>query len=176
MNRWIMPSSLSFMEKYLALALLLGGVTMPALAQNNLVLFGDRENVLAYRVRSTRPNAALNFFAFHLPLPRNRATAEIQISYPPEMAGVFAPDRLEVRDRRTGREIAITERIVNEELGSIRLVLQDPIPAQSISEVEIISQGATNPNRGMYRVRASVMGTEKNPIFLSVGKWMVSIF
>jgi hypothetical protein len=158
-----------------ALALMIS-LAMPAQAQNNLVLFGNRDNVLGYRTRTSRPRAALNFYTFYVPLPRNKAVAELQIIYPNGMASIFNPDRLEIRDRRSGKVYSTMERIVDEQVGSVRLVLSEPIPSQAGQELEITAEGVTNPPSGMYRVRVSVMGTEANPLFFSVGQWLVSIY
>jgi hypothetical protein len=145
-------------------------------AQNNVILFGrDRENILPYRVRNSRPQAAQNFFNFYVPLP-NRAIAELRIVYPQPMASIFHPDRLEVRNRRTGQVYATSEVIRDEEVGSVRFVFQQTISAQLGQELEIISSGGTNPPAGMYRVRVHGLGTESAPVFISLGQWMVSIY
>ncbi len=155
---------------------LLWGTGYPLLAQNNVVIFGSRENVLAYRIRTSRPRAAQNFINFYAPLPRNRAVAELQIIYPKEMASIFNPDRLTVRNRRTQAEYAVREMLVDEEVSSLRLVFNTPIPAQAGQELEIISEGGTNPPPGMYQVRLNVLGTEANPVFVVLGQWLVSIY
>lgn len=169
-------------QMHLIALLALGTIVLPLqaqnlLAQNNVILFGrDRDNVLAYRVRNQRPQAALNSFSFYVPLPSNRAIAELQIIYPQPMAGIFHPDRLEVRNRRTGQLYATTEVVRDEEVGSVRFVFKETISAQAGQELEIASEGGTNPTSGMYRVRVNVLGTEKAPLFISLGQWLVSIY
>lgn len=164
------------MNKYFVIVMLVLGIALPLSAQNNMVIFGERDKVLSYRSRTTRPHSTQAFYAFHVPLPRNRAVAEVQIVFPVEMLSIFQPDNLEVQDRRTGRVIEVSEKVLNEETGSVRLVMKQPIAAQAGQELEIISSGGTNPSGGMYRVSVSVLGTDANPLFLAVGKWLVTIY
>lgn len=164
------------LSKLALTACFLWGMGLPLFAQNNVVIFGPRDNVLAYRIRTSRPRAAQNFINFYAPLPRNRAVAELQIIYPREMASIFHPDRLSVRNRRSQAEYAIREMLVDEEGGSVRIVFHSPIPAAAGQELEIISEGGTNPPPGMYQVRVNVLGTEANPVFIVLGQWLVSIY
>ncbi len=156
--------------------LLFWGLGMPLFSQNNVVIFGPRENTLAYRIRTSRPRAAQNFINFYAPLPRNKAVAELQIIYPEGMASIFNPDRLSVRNRRTQVEYPIREMLVDEQVGSVRIVFNSPIPAEAGQELEIISMGGTNPPSGMYQVRVNVLGTEANPLYVVLGQWLVSIY
>jgi hypothetical protein len=157
-------------------AFLLCGSGMPLFAQNNVVIFGPRENTLAYRIRTSRPRAAQNFINFYAPLPKNRAVAELQIIYPQGMASIFHPDRLSVRNRRTQVEYPIREMLVDDQVGSVRIIFNPPISAEAGQELEIISEGGTNPPPGMYQVRVNFLGTEASPLFLVLGQWLVSIY
>jgi len=163
-------------SKLAVFACLCLGLSLPLAAQNNVVIFGPRENTLAYRIRTSRPRAAQNFINFYAPLPKNKAVAELQIIYPHAMASIFNPERLSVRNRRTQVEYPVREMLVDEEVGSVRIVFNSPIAGQPGQELEITSQGGTNPASGMYQVRVNVLGTEANPLFVVLGQWMVSIY
>jgi hypothetical protein len=148
-----------------------------ASAQNNMVLFGNKENNLPYVIRNKNPGAASNYIRFFAPLPAGKAVAEVQIVYPQEFRSAFAPRKLTVRDRRTKEEYEVRDISIDPALNSVRIEFVEPIPAIANQELEIIAKGVTNPRHaGMYRIEVQALGTEANPLFQYLGQWLVSIF
>jgi hypothetical protein len=148
-----------------------------AAAQNNMVLFGNKENNLPYVIRNKNPGAASNYIRFFTPLPEGKAVAEVQIVYPQEFRSAFAPQKLSVIDRRSKEEYEIRDISIDRQLNSVRIEFMEPIPASPNQELEIISKGVTNPRHaGMYRIEVQALGTEANPLFQYLGQWLVSIF
>jgi hypothetical protein len=145
--------------------------------QNNIVIFGsDRDATLPYRVRNSRVGSRLNTFNFFAPLPENRAIAEIQILYPEGFAGVFATDSLRLVNRETQRPLPIREITHDRETRDIRVIFTEPLPARSTRQIEVIASGVSNPGRtGMYSVQVHALGTEANPLFQYLGRWLVTI-
>ncbi|NJK35155.1 MAG: DUF2808 domain-containing protein [Oscillatoriales cyanobacterium SM2_2_1] len=149
----------------------------PVRSQNNIVIFGsDRDATLPYRVRNNRASSRLNTFNFFAPLPANRAIAEIQILYPDGFGGVFRNDSIRLVNRETQRPIAIREITHDRETRDIRVIFKEPIAAESIRQIEVIASGVSNPSRtGMYSVQVHALGTEANPLFQYIGRWLVTI-
>jgi hypothetical protein len=147
------------------------------LAQNNMVLFGNKENNLPYVIRNKKPGASRNHIKFYAPLPEGRAVAEVQIVYPQEFRSAFVPRKLTVRDRRSKEEYEVNDISVDSELNSVRIEFKEPIAASPNQELEIAAKSVTNPRHaGMYRIEMQALGTEANPLFQYMGQWLVSIY
>ncbi len=150
-----------------------------ARSQNNIILFGSgKDTTLPYRTRTQSPGAQLNSFYFYLPLPSNKAVAEIQIRYPQEFRSAFGSgEKVSIRDRGSKASYKIREIIADRELGSVRFVLAEPIPAKPNQQLELYVASVSNPTEsGMYRIEAQALGTEANPLFQFLGQWQVSIY
>ncbi|MGQ9865342.1 MAG: DUF2808 domain-containing protein [Pseudanabaenaceae cyanobacterium] len=147
-------------------------------AQNNVVLFGpNRDNTLPYLLPNRRPGVRGSRYRFFVPLPRDRAVAELQILYPAPFLGVFNPDRLTVLDRRTQKPYPIERAIADPSIGSLRLVFAEPIPAAANRDLELAIVDVSNPRQtGMYPIEVRALGTEANPLFQYLGQWLVSIY
>ncbi|AFY71872.1 hypothetical protein Pse7367_3639 [Thalassoporum mexicanum PCC 7367] len=148
-----------------------------AKAQNNIVLFGNKENNLPYVIRNKNPGASRNYIKFYATLPDSRAVAEVQIVYPQEFRSAFVPRKLTVRNRRSKEEYEVRDISVDRELNNIRIEFVEPIAALPNQEIEIVAKSVTNPRHaGMYRIEVQALGTEANPLFQYLGQWLVSIY
>ncbi|MFN3360840.1 MAG: DUF2808 domain-containing protein [Pseudanabaenaceae cyanobacterium] len=147
---------------------------LPQWGQNNITLFGEGPPPLAYTTRTKRAGARLNYYNFFLRLP-NRQVAELQLVYPEGLGGLFQDDSIEVFDRLTDKKIPVQEVRIDREGRGVRLIFAEPIPGTR-KELEIRITGVNNPpQRGMYQVVVQALGTEANPLFQTLGRWLVDI-
>jgi hypothetical protein len=100
------------------------------------------------------------------------AVAEIQINADEIFDAIIDPKA--VRVEAEGQPVPLREVFWSPEFRALEVAFQDPIP--SGQRIEVILSNVRNPNEGnIYRLRANLLGTEPNPIFRTVGNWLVTI-
>ncbi len=149
-------------------------MSLPLLAQNNILLFGDGSPPLSYTTRTKKAGARLNYYNFFVRLP-NKAVTELQIAYPEGIGGIFQEDSIVITDRLTGKNIPIKTVSIDRESRGVRIAFQEEIPGTR-KELQIRVTGVNNPpNTGVYQVVVQALGTEANPLFQTLGRWLVDI-
>ena len=156
------------------LCCLLVSLSLAAYSQNNIILFGEGLPALPYTTRTSKSGARLNYYNFFARLP-NKSVTELQIAYSEGIGGIFQEDNISIIDRATGNIIPIKEVKIDREGRGVRIIFNEEIPGTR-KQVEIRVAGVTNPrNAGVYELVIQVLGTEANPLFQTLGRWLVNI-
>lgn len=141
-------------------------------AQSGLVLTGSEDvPVLRYILDFNGIRRRLDRYRLDIPA-QDVAVAEIQLNGPDYFDGSFDPEniRLEVE----GSKVEVREAYWNEEFRSLEVVIQEPVAAGQA--MRLVLSNVRNPSReGEYRFEGRVLGTEPNPLFRSIGNWLISI-
>lgn len=162
------------MKRFLYLFCLSLWLQLPTWGQNNIILFGEGSPPLAYTTGTKRAGARLNNYNLFVKLP-NRGVAELQIAYPEGIGGIFQEDSIEVIDRGSGKPIPLKEIKIDREGRGVRLLFAETIPGNKQTLIIRLS-GVNNPrNSGVYELVVQALGTEANPLFQTIGRWLVDI-
>lgn len=149
-------------------------LSLPSWGQNNIILFGQGSPPLSYTTGTKKSGARLNYYNLSVKLP-SKAVAELQIVYPQGIGGIFQSDSIEVIDSLTGKKIEIREIKIDREIRGVRLSFVEIIPGTK-NTLEIRLNGVNNPrNSGVYELVVQALGTEANPLFQTLGRWLVDI-
>ncbi len=153
--------------------LLLGLVSAaPVLAQSGIVLFGaDGNLVLDYRLSKNRVGSQQTTYELRLK-PQKVAIRQFQIQFPDRWSKSFDTNRLEILG--AGTSFAVDYAQLDPETRSLIIGAKEPVP--SGVAVTLKFKNVTNPRApGIHKLRASLLGTEPNPIFRYVGDWFISL-
>ncbi len=162
------------MKNFCIFACLTVLLSLPSGGQNNIILFGSGSPPLSYTTGTKKAGARLNYFNLFVRLP-NKAIGELQIAYPEGGGSMFQEESIEVIDRSTGKQIPLQEIKIDREGRGVRLVFSEPIPGNRQTLVIRLS-GVNNPrSSGVYELVVQALGTEANPLFQTLGRWLVDI-
>jgi len=147
----------------------------PVLAQfggGGLVLSGSEGvPILVYRLDFGGIARQRERYRLRIPA-QSVAVAEIQINADEVFDADVDPNA--VRVEAEGQPVAIREVFWSPEFRALEVAFQDPIP--SGQRIVVFLSNVRNPTEAnIFRLRANLLGTEPNPIFRTVGNWMVTI-
>ncbi|GAB4214592.1 MAG: DUF2808 domain-containing protein [Synechococcales cyanobacterium] len=150
----------------------LTAVVAQGLGGGGLVLSGSEgQDTLRYRLDFGGIARQLDRYRLSIPA-QNVAVAELQINGDEVFDGRIDPN--EVRVEAEGKIVELSQVFWSPEFRALELVLKEPIP--SGQRIEIVLSNVRNPSLAtIYRFRANVLGTEPNPIFRTVGNWLITI-
>ncbi|MEN9204758.1 MAG: DUF2808 domain-containing protein [Thermostichales cyanobacterium BF4_bins_65] len=157
------------------MATALVGMAAPALAQlggGGLVLSGSEGvKTLAYSLDFNGIARQLDRYRLRIPA-QSVAVAEIQINADEFFDAIIDPNG--VRVEAEGKPVELREVFWSPEFRALEVAFKDPIP--SGQRIEVILSNVRNPTEAnIFRLRANVLGTEPNPIFRTVGNWLITI-
>lgn len=144
----------------------------PASAQSGIVITGaNGQDVLGYKLDFDGKRRSLDRYRLKIPA-QDVAVNEVAISFEEKFDGKINPDqvRLEVE----GEPIELREVSWDPEFKSLEVAADQPIAAGQ--DMRLVLSRVRNPrSNGLYRIYARVLGTEANPLYRSVGLWIVTI-
>jgi hypothetical protein len=146
---------------------------MPALAEGaGFVITGSEEvPVLKYKLDFNGVRNRLDRYRLDIPA-QDVAVAEIVVSGEPNFDGKVDPN--EVRLEVEGKSVELASVYWDEQFRSLEVVAKEPIA--SGQKMRLVLSNVRNPsNPSDYRFTGRVLGTEANPLFRTVGNWIISI-
>lgn len=170
----------SSLKSVLAILALAGGVVtgLPVLtwASGNpgLTIFSgvDRADILDYNLQfGGRPRQWDRYKLYIAPKKLPQGAATFLITYPDYFDAQINPQRVEIRTR--DGSLPLKDVVVDEESRRIEIVLEEPIPPNT--RTEIVMSNVRNPNMGTYYLRGDVIIPGDIPVPLYVGTWIISI-
>lgn len=147
-------------------------ISAPADAQGGIVITGaNGQEVLGYRLDFNGKRRSLDRYRLKIPA-QDVAVNEVAINFEEKFDGKVNPEqvRLEVE----GEPIELREVSWDPEFKSLEVAADQPIAAGQ--EMRLVLSRVRNPrSNGLYRIYARVLGTEANPLYRTVGLWIVTI-
>ncbi|MDX2271999.1 MAG: DUF2808 domain-containing protein [Cyanobacteriota bacterium] len=174
------PTSRSHLGRQIVMALWVinlgtlaaGILPLKAAAQSGFVITGSEDvPVLSYKLDFRGVRDKIDRYRLDIP-PQDVAVAEVQISGPPNFDGKIDPE--EVRLEVEGQSVPLSEVYWNEEFRSLEVITEEPVAAGQ--SMRLILSQVRNPSKiGEYRFVGRLLGTEANPLFRTIGNWIISI-